>query len=131
MLTSAYRPAAYQGHLQAVWDKWMLELRDLQTIECQELRSEVEREFLSHGLLETQRPATFSDHTLGTAFDAMVYFPSGRRKARRVNTDRLARRAGLYRPVRAQDPVHFRLMEGPKRPASARGSMSFEPWRMR
>src|SRR5258706_7402866 len=27
-VTSAYRPAKYQRHLQAVWDKWMRELRN-------------------------------------------------------------------------------------------------------
>ncbi len=27
-VTSAYRPQAYQEHLQTVWDRWMYELRD-------------------------------------------------------------------------------------------------------
>jgi hypothetical protein len=108
-LTSAWRPPAYQEHLQAVWDKWMVEMRDNRAEECQELRSEVEREFVDHGLLETQRPATISDHTRGMAFDAIVVLPHSRR---RVSADRLARRAGLFRPVRFQDPVHFRLATG-------------------
>ena len=33
-LTSAYRPPAYQEHLQSVWDKWA-ELRDNQQPGCQ------------------------------------------------------------------------------------------------
>ena len=111
-LTSAYRPPAYQEHLQDVWDKWMGEMRENVAEECQELRSEVEREFVDHGLLETQRPATVSDHTRGMAFDAIVVFPHARR---RLSTDRLARRAGLFRPVATQDPVHFRLATGRRR----------------
>lgn len=109
-LTSAYRPQAYQDHLQDVWDKWMLELRDNEEPGCEFLRSQVYREFAGHGLLETQRPASISDHSRGTAFDAAVILPDpGRKLRRRVNIDALARRAGLYRPVRIQDPVHFRL----------------------
>ena len=110
-LTSAYRPPAYQAHLQEVWDKWMLDLRDSYAAECQDLRAEVEREFLDHGLLETQRPASVSDHTRGMAFDAIVWLPKrGKRTSRRINMDTLARRAGLFRPVAILDPVHFRLV---------------------
>jgi hypothetical protein len=105
-LTSAYRPPAYQAHLQNVWDKWMLEMRDVNVEQCQQLRSEVETEFREHGLLETQRPASISDHTRGMAFDATILLP---RITRRINADALARRAGLFRPVAAQDPVHFRI----------------------
>ena len=36
-VTSAYRPSAYQEHLQAVWDKWTFELRDNTSPECQSL----------------------------------------------------------------------------------------------
>jgi hypothetical protein len=107
-LTSAYRPPAYQEHLQAVWDKWMVELRHNEQPECQGLRAQVWEEFAGHQLLETQRPAGTSDHSLGTAFDAAVFLPlRPRRKA--VSIDRLAWRAGLYRPVAIADPVHFRL----------------------
>src|SRR4029078_12414793 len=43
-VTSAYRPSAYQEHLQAVWDKWTFELRDNTSPECQALRSDVHAE---------------------------------------------------------------------------------------
>jgi D-alanyl-D-alanine dipeptidase len=112
-ITSAYRPAAYQEHLQSVWDKWMAELRDNTDFACQELRAEVGGEFRKHGLLESQRPATTSDHTRGLSFDAIVQLPVVRAKrAKRVvvGIDTLALRAGLRRPHIAQDPVHFRLV---------------------
>ena len=105
-LTSAYRPASYQAHLQSVWDKWMVELRYDRTPECRDLRASVEQEFRSHELLERQRPVALSDHTRGMAFDATVLLP---RLKRRVTMDSLALRAGLLRPDRWRDPVHFRL----------------------
>jgi hypothetical protein len=108
-LTSAYRPAAYQDHLQAVWDKWMLELSHNFDEGCTELRASVRDEFLRHQLLEKQRPASMSDHTRGISFDAAVLIPRGRR---RPSVDVLARRAGFHRPVRRSDPVHFRLIAG-------------------
>jgi hypothetical protein len=108
-ITSAHRPVAYQLHLQQVWDKWM-EVRDITTSECDAIRAEAEREFYHHGLLETQRPASFSDHTRGTAFDARVQLPPvARLNRKKVCVDTLARMAGLYRPVAANDPVHFRI----------------------
>ena len=112
-ITSAYRPAAYQDHLQSVWDKWMVELRDNTDIDCQELRAEVGGEFRKHALLESQRPATTSDHTRGLSFDANVHLPvikTRRGKRLIAGLDSLARRAGLRRPHIAQDPVHFRLV---------------------
>lgn len=110
-LRSAYRPAAYQAHLQSVWDKWMKELRDNREPACEELRAQVEREFERHGLLESQRPASVSDHTRGLAFDARVSLPpQARYRRKRVNVDRLARLSGIFRPVAASDPVHFRLL---------------------
>jgi hypothetical protein len=111
VLRSAYRPATYQSHLQEVWDKWMLQLRDNYNEPCAELRAAVEAEFYRHGLLETQRPATVSDHTRGISFDAVVTLSRGARLGRRkVTVDGLARMAGLYRPVAVNDPVHFRLL---------------------
>jgi hypothetical protein len=112
-ITSAYRPAAYQEHLQSVWDKWMVELRDNTDARCQELRAEVGGEFRKHALLESQRPATTSDHTRGLSFDANVHLPviklkKGKRKI--AGVDFLALQAGLRRPHIAQDPVHFRLV---------------------
>jgi hypothetical protein len=108
-VTSAYRPATYQEHLQAVWDKWMVELRNNGDERCQNLRAEVGQEFERHQLLERQRPAEVSDHTRGTAFDASVLLPRSRRRA---SADALARRVGLRRPDVIHDPVHFRLVAG-------------------
>lgn len=105
-VTSAFRPAAYQQHLQTVWDKWMNELRDNQDPGCEQLKAQVQGEFTRHQLLETQRPVPFSDHTRGVGFDAALVLPKARR---RITEDRLARLAGLRRPDIWRDPVHFRF----------------------
>lgn len=110
-LKSAYRPPAYQEHLQAVWDKWMVELRRHPEKGCQALRAEVGEEFARHHLLEKQRPVSYSDHTRGVGFDAAVFIPvHARLKRRRVSLDRLALLAGVRRPDVRHDPVHFRLL---------------------
>ena len=117
-LKSAYRPPSYQAHLQAVWFKWMLELRNNRESACQTLRAQVGEEFTRHRLLETQKPVTSSDHTRGLAFDATVVMPRvAWLKKRRVSLDRLALLAGIKRPDILRDPVHFKL-------AIARGSRS-------
>lgn len=109
-LTSAYRPPAYQLHLQQVWDKWMNELRDNTDPGCQDLKAQVAQEFIHHQLLESQRPVPFSDHTKGIGFDAAVYIPKSARLRRRpVKLDRLAAMFGLRRPDIWRDPVHFRF----------------------
>ncbi len=111
VLKSAYRPAAYQKHLQNVWYKWMSELKENHDPACQTLRSDVEEEFTRHRLIETQHPVAVSDHTRGLAFDATVDLPPkakiGRRK---VTLDSLARLAGLLRPAIVADPVHFKFL---------------------
>jgi hypothetical protein len=72
----------------------------------------VEHEFITHQLLESQRPATSSDHTRGISFDASVLLPArARLNRRRVTIDRLARMAGIRRPALRSDPVHFRLTD--------------------
>ena len=112
-LKSAYRPPAYQAHLQAVWYKWMLELRNNREPGCQTLRAQVSDEFTRHNLLETQKPVTSSDHSRGLAFDAMVLIPRiAQLRKRRVSLDRLALLAGISRPDIRHDPVHFRLAVG-------------------
>jgi hypothetical protein len=112
-LKSAYRPLSYQAHLQAVWFKWMLELRNNGEPACQTLRTQVGEEFARHRLLETQKPVTSSDHTRGLAFDATVVMPPvARLKRRRVSLDRLALLAGIKRPDILRDPVHFKLANG-------------------
>ncbi len=109
-LKSAYRPAAYQEHLQQVWFKWM-ELRSNVDPGCQTLRASVSDEFTRHHLLERQKPVTDSDHTRGLAFDAVVIVPKAARlKKRRVTLDRLTLLAGLRRPDIHRDPVHFKLV---------------------
>jgi hypothetical protein len=121
-LKSAYRPLAYQAHLQAVWDKWVLVLRDNHQPQCGALRAEVHREFARHRLLETQRPVAISDHTLGIGFDAQVIVPEGARlRRRRATLDLLAKVSGFLRPDVFRDPVHFRLIGG--RTLSARKSL--------
>ena len=111
VLKSAYRPAAYQKHLQNVWYKWMSELKDNHEPACQILRSDVEEEFTRHRLIETQHPVAVSDHTRGLAFDATVDLPAKAKMGRRkVTLDGLARLAGLLRPAIVSDPVHFKFL---------------------
>jgi hypothetical protein len=113
-LKSAYRPLAYQEHLQQVWFKWMRELRFNHQPGCQGLRVQVQEEFTKHKLMPSQMPVTDSDHTRGMAFDAAVMMPRPVRttKKRRVGVslDRLALMAGLRRPDIRHDPVHFKLV---------------------
>jgi len=113
-LKSAYRPLAYQEHLQQVWFKWMRELRFNRQPGCQAMRAQVEDEFTRHKLMPTHMPVTDSDHTRGIAFDAAVMMPRVvvRTKKRRVSVslDRLALMAGLRRPDIRRDPVHFKLV---------------------
>jgi hypothetical protein len=113
-IKSAYRPIAYQEHLQQVWYKWMRELRFNHQPGCQALRAQVGEEFTRHKLMPTQIPVTDSDHTRGMAFDAAVMLPRPvRTKKRRVSVDYLARLAGLMRPDIRRDPVHFKLVAAP------------------
>jgi hypothetical protein len=118
ILKSAYRPASYQKHLQNVWYKWMVELRNNHDPACQDLRSQVQDEFKRHRLIETQHPVATSDHTRGIAFDATVALPANAKIGRRrLTLDSLARMAGLLRPAIASDPVHFKYLERPLRVA--------------
>jgi D-alanyl-D-alanine dipeptidase len=109
-LKSAYRPPAYQEHLQEVWDKWKALKRTRQP-GCHDLRAEVGTEFTRHHLLETQRPVSNSDHTRGVGIDAAVKLPAGARwNRRRISLDRLVQIVGFKRPDIRHDPVHFRLL---------------------
>jgi hypothetical protein len=114
-LKSAYRPLAYQEHLQQVWFKWMRELRFNRQPGCQALRAQVNDEFTRHKLMPTQMPVTDSDHTRGLAFDAAVMMPrpvhtTAKKRRVSVSLDRLALQAGLRRPDIRRDPVHFKLV---------------------
>jgi hypothetical protein len=112
-LRSAYRPASYQAHLQAVWFKWILELHNNRAPGCQTLREQVSEEFARHNLLETQKPVASSDHTRDLAFDATVVLPRiTQAKKRGASLDRLALLAGIKRPDILRDPVHFKLVIG-------------------
>ena len=125
-LKSAYRPPAYQAHLQQVWFKWM-ELRNNRDPGCQVLRAEVEAEFKGHHLIESQKPVTSSDHTRGLAFDATVFMPPPSRRTRRaVSLDRLAQIAGIMRPDIVRDPVHYKLVPGRFSRRSLRATPSTE-----
>jgi hypothetical protein len=116
---SAYRPPAYQEHLLAVWTKWK-ELQRNTSPGCQALKARVRAEFSRHRLLESQKPATSSDHTRGLAFDAAVLLPYAARLKRLVSLDRLASLAGIKRPDIRRDPVHFKLAsKAPAGPALA------------
>jgi hypothetical protein len=111
VLKSAYRPEAYQRHLQNVWYKWMDELKGNRDPACQGLRAQVQEEFTRHHLIETQHPVAVSDHTRGLAFDATVDLPQHARIGRRrITLDGLARLAGLVRPAIVADPVHFKYL---------------------
>jgi D-alanyl-D-alanine dipeptidase len=108
-LKSAYRPVAYQEHLQEIWDK-MRALRRTRQSGCQALRAQIAAEFSRHRLLVTQRPVTDSDHTRGVGIDAALVLPRGARyNRRRITLDRLAQMVGFKRPDIRHDPVHFRM----------------------
>ena len=112
-LRSAYRSPSYQAHLQAVWFKWILELRNNRNPGCQALRAQVGGEFAGHNLLESQKPVTSSEHTRGLAFDATVFVPRVTHlKKRRISIGWLALLAGIKRPDILRDPVHFTLAIG-------------------
>ena len=109
-LKSAYRPVAYQEHLQEIWDK-MRALRRTRQPGCQALRAQISAEFSRHRLLVTQRPVTDSDHTRGVGIDAALVLPRGARyNRRRITLDRLAQMVGFKRPDIRHDPVHFRML---------------------
>jgi hypothetical protein len=110
-VTSAFRPASYQQHLQQVWEKWMHELRYNVEPGCEKLKAQVGREFARHALLERQRPVPVSDHTLGIGFDAAITLPPVAHKKSRMASllDRLAHVCRLRRPDILHDPVHFRF----------------------
>jgi hypothetical protein len=99
VITSAFRPQAYQNHLREIWDKRQL-LLTITTPECREIRDEVTTEFALHSLVA--RPANVSNHSNGNAFDARVRdLPAGQ------NIDTLAGQCNLTRPEPDADPVHF------------------------
>jgi hypothetical protein len=124
-LKSAYRPPAYQAHLHEVWVKWVRQLRRNHSKACRALREEVGAEFARHQLLFRQQPVTASDHMLGLAFDAAVSMPrAARLHGKRVTLDKLAAMAGIKRPDRRHDPVHYKVLQEHPTLSSAR-SLSY------
>jgi|GEM_PF-5841418 len=95
-ITSAYRPAQYQSHLQEVYDKWQL-LKDNAQPECQEVKDAVRREFNKHRVI--RRPVNNSQHSTGNAVD-IAGIPGER-------ADSIAAACNMYRPEPSKDRVHF------------------------
>ncbi len=95
-ITSAYRPAQYQRHLQEVYDKWLL-LKDNAQPECQEVKDAVRREFNKHRVI--RRPVNNSQHSSGNAVD-ITGIPGS-------NADSIAAACNMYRPEPVKDRVHF------------------------
>jgi hypothetical protein len=104
-LTSAFRPQAYQEHLQEVWDK-AAQCRENDNVECSERCDEILNEFEDVHRLDSDpglRPVTRSTHTEGTGFDLPFTVPAG------TDIDQLARDCSLVRPDPTGDPRHFNL----------------------
>ena len=104
LLSSAYRPVAYQDHLRQVWDTWDA-VRNRQEPECQAVYDEAQAEFQGHGLLLTQRPAAGNPnapHAQGIAIDANLNgLPAGE------TPDTVAAFCSMHRPWPNNDFVHY------------------------
>lgn len=103
-LNSAYRPPAYQAHLQEVWDRWRL-LRNNRNAQCATLREQVRYEMIdNHNLVPTIRPAAGNPnapHARGIAFDANITgLPPGE------TVDTVANGCNMHRP-HPTDPPHY------------------------
>lgn len=110
VVSSAFRPQAYQDHLRAIRDR-ANQLGAHVTPsgnvtftnadpECDSLRNEIASELLQHHL-GNNPVAHLSDHRLGTAVDVTPNAPPG------TDIDQLAQDAGLTHPLPVKDPVHF------------------------
>ena len=100
-IESAYRSQSYQTHLLEVWTKYHIVV-DWPDTQCAQVKGNVKVEWDRHHLLA--RPATVSNHTTRTAFDARWGTLSGD-----ADIDTLARQCNLSRPLPVADPVHFVL----------------------
>lgn len=98
-VTSGYRPRQYQLHLGEVWSLWG-DLKNTREAECSTFRDQVKQEWDKHKLKARPAPPS-GKHTTGEAFDASWTLPRG------ADIDTLADSCGLWRRVRATDPVHF------------------------
>ncbi len=95
---SAYRPPAYQAHLQAVWNKWR-ELKVSDNPDCAARRTSITDHKIRHKL--RRRPVDSSYHSLGEAFDMTISgLPDWQ-------VENLSVECHVYIPDPVGDPVHF------------------------
>ena len=86
-VTSAYRPPAYQAHLQVVWDKWD-RLRDSHEQGCAVVRAQAQEEFERHRIT-------------GIAATGSVFRSYARYCVRRLDSAARAKAAADHRPAGA------------------------------
>lgn len=106
VITSAYRPQAYQDHLKGVWDR-ARQLQGNTSPDCELRRREVRAEMNKHVLKVDVPVAATSNHTAGRAVDIDWNLPNAVDPNARVAE--LAKSAGLSHPLPDSDPVHFVL----------------------
>ena len=103
-MTSGFRSALYQRHLQEVFDSWkgppiptppffdaLWGLESWNEAECSQVSQSASDEFRTHAIL--RRPVDCSDHTAGTGFDA-----AWRGLPTTANIDVLAKTCSWIRP---------------------------------
>ena len=95
VITSGFRPAAYQSHLREVWDKWQL-LKNNSSPQCATIKAEVGSHWVRHAIV--RQPGTVSNHTSGNAVD-IAGVPS-------VDADSIAKGCNMKRPL-SDDSVHY------------------------
>jgi hypothetical protein len=101
LLSSAYRPYAYQVHLREVWAKWNDELRDDDSQACADLKAEVKAHLDMHLLGNLKLPpAARSDgcHVTGNCVDVNTAYVE--------SVDLCALECQVYRPWPGRDPNH-------------------------
>jgi len=111
LLSSAYRPVAYQDHLREVWSKWNDKLKNNTNPACAALKAKVKKEFDDHKLdASTLKPSRTSCHSItgqqpiGSCFDVNSSFIE--------TVDLCSTRCDVYRPwpylpkPRKSDPIH-------------------------
>jgi D-alanyl-D-alanine dipeptidase len=95
VVTSGFRPPAYQSHLREVWDKWQL-LKNNSSPECATIKAEVRTHWVQHAIV--RQPGTTSNHSSGNAVD-IAGVPSS-------DADSIAEGCNMRRPL-SDDPVHY------------------------
>ena len=97
-VTSGFRPQDYQDHLREVWQKFH-KIQNWNEAECTNVKTNILTEWNRHDLVH--QPAANSNHTSGTAFDAVWNNLPGN-----VSINTLAQGCNLSRCVPGDD-VHF------------------------